>query len=74
MYHLLFDEIQKLDCLEAVLNGYLRKDNMDVMEFFLSRRRFTSDMKQGIILPAFPHNNSKSKTLKNRLMDLEETI
>src|SRR5574344_1684202 len=24
------DEIQMLDCFEAVLNGYLRKDNMDV--------------------------------------------
>ena len=30
MYYLLFDEIQMLDCFEAVLNGYLRKDNMDV--------------------------------------------
>ena len=30
MYYLLLDEIQILDCFEAVLNGYLRKDNMDV--------------------------------------------
>ena len=30
MYCLLLDEIQMLDCFEAVLNGYLRKDNMDV--------------------------------------------
>ena len=30
MYYLLLDEIQMLDCFEAVLNGYLRKDNMDV--------------------------------------------
>lgn len=29
-YYLLLDEIQMLDCFEAVLNGYLRKDNMDV--------------------------------------------
>ena len=29
-YYLLLDEIQLLDCFEAVLNGYLRKDNMDV--------------------------------------------
>lgn len=28
--YLLLDEIQMLDCFEAVLNGYLRKDNMDV--------------------------------------------
>ena len=30
MYYLLLDEIQMLGCFEAVLNGYLRKDNMDV--------------------------------------------
>ena len=30
MYYLLLDEIQMLDCFEAVLNGCLRKDNMDV--------------------------------------------
>ena len=26
----LLDEVQMLDCFESVLNGYLRKDNMDV--------------------------------------------
>lgn len=30
MYYLLLDEIQMLDCFAAVLNGYLRKENMDV--------------------------------------------
>ena len=30
MYYLLLDEIQMLDCFVAVLNAYLRKDNMDV--------------------------------------------
>ena len=30
MYYLLLDEIQMMDCFEAVLNGYMRKDNMDV--------------------------------------------
>lgn len=30
MYYLLLDEVQLLDCFESVLNGYLRKDNMDV--------------------------------------------
>ena len=30
MYYLLLDEIQTLDCFEAVLNGYLRKENMDI--------------------------------------------
>ena len=30
MYYLLLDVVQMLDCFESVLNGYLRKDNMDV--------------------------------------------
>ena len=30
MYYLLLDEVQMLDCFEAVLNGYLRKENLDV--------------------------------------------
>ena len=30
MYYLLLDEIQMLDCFEAVLNGYLRKENRDI--------------------------------------------
>ena len=30
MYYLLLDEVQLLDCFESVLNGYLRKDNIDV--------------------------------------------
>lgn len=30
IYYLLLDEVQMLDCFEAVLNGYLRKSNIDV--------------------------------------------
>lgn len=30
MYYILLDEVQLLDCFETVLNGYLRKDNMDI--------------------------------------------
>ena len=30
MYYLLLDEVQLMDCFESVLNGYLRKGNMDV--------------------------------------------
>lgn len=30
MYYLLLDEVQMLDCFESVLNGYLRRENMDV--------------------------------------------
>ncbi len=29
-YYLLLDEIQLLDCFEAVLNGYLRQENIDI--------------------------------------------
>lgn len=29
-YYLLLDEVQLMDCFEAVLNGYLRKSNLDV--------------------------------------------
>ena len=31
MYYLLLDEVQMMDSFEAVLNGYLRKDNIDVL-------------------------------------------
>ncbi len=30
MYYLLLDEIQMMDCFEAVLNGYLRRENLDI--------------------------------------------
>lgn len=30
MYYLLLDEVQLMDSFEAVLNGYLRKDNIDI--------------------------------------------
>lgn len=30
IYYLLLDEVQMLDCFESVLNGYLRKENLDV--------------------------------------------
>ena len=30
IYYLLLDEIQMMDCFETVLNGYLRRDNMDI--------------------------------------------
>lgn len=30
MYYLLLDEVQMMDCFESVLNGYLRKENLDV--------------------------------------------
>ena len=30
IYYLLLDDVQMLDCFEAVLNGYLRKENIDI--------------------------------------------
>ena len=30
MYYLLLDEVQNLDCFETILNGYLRKTNLDI--------------------------------------------
>ena len=44
MYYLLLDEIQMLDCFEAVLNGYLRKDNMDVYVTGSNARLLSKDI------------------------------
>lgn len=44
MYYLLLDEIQLLDCFETVLNGYLRKDNMDVFVTGSNARLLSKDI------------------------------
>ena len=44
MYYLLLDEIQMLDCFEAVLNGYLRKENMDVYVTGSNARLLSKDI------------------------------
>ena len=44
MYYLLLDEIQMLDCFEAVLNSYLRKDNMDVFVTGSNAKRLSKDI------------------------------
>ena len=44
MYYLLLDEVQLLDCFEAVLNGYLRKDNMDIYVTGSNARFLSSDI------------------------------
>lgn len=44
MYYLLLDEIQMLDCFEAVLNGYLRKENMDVFVTGSNARLLSKDI------------------------------
>lgn len=44
MYYLLLDEVQLLDCFESVLNGYLRKDNMDVYVTGSNAKFLSSDI------------------------------
>ncbi len=43
MYYLL-DEVQMLDCFETVLNGYLRKENMDVYVTGSNAKFLSSDI------------------------------
>lgn len=43
-YYLLLDEIQLLDCFESVLNGYLRKDNMDIYVTGSNAKLLSSDI------------------------------
>lgn len=43
-YYLLLDEVQMLDCFEAVLNGYLCKDNMDVYVTGSNAKFLSSDI------------------------------
>ena len=44
MYYLLLDEVQNLDCFEAVLNGYLRKKNLDVYVTGSNSKFLSSDV------------------------------
>ncbi len=44
MYYLLLDEVQLLDCFESVLNGYLRKDYMDVYVTGSNAKFLSSDI------------------------------
>ncbi|MBR6426851.1 MAG: ATP-binding protein [Clostridia bacterium] len=43
-YYLLLDEVQMMDSFETVLNGYLRKDNMDVFVTGSNARFLSSDI------------------------------
>ncbi len=43
-YYLLLDEVQMLDSFEAVLNGYLRRDNMDVFVTGSNAKFLSSDI------------------------------
>ncbi len=44
MYYLLLDEVQNLDCFETVLNGYLRKKNMDIYVTGSNSKFLSSDV------------------------------
>lgn len=44
MYYLLLDEVQMMESFEAVLNGYLRKDNMDVFVTGSNAKFLSSDI------------------------------
>ncbi len=58
-YYLLLDEVQLLDCFESVLNGYLRKENMEVYVTgsnakFLSRDIITEFAGRGDEIHMYP--------------------
>ena len=44
MYYLLLDEVQNLDCFEAVLNSYLRKNNLDIYVTGSNSKFLSSDI------------------------------
>ena len=44
MYYLLLDEVQEMDAFETVLNGYLRRDNMDIYVTGSNAKFLSSDI------------------------------
>lgn len=68
MYYLLLDEVQLLDCFETVLNGYLRKNNMDVYVTgsnakFLSKDIITEFAGRGDEIHMYPLSFSEFMTV-----------
>lgn len=68
MHYLLLDEVQMMDSFEAVLNGYLRKDNMDVFVTgsnakFLSRDIITEFAGRGDEIHMYPLSFSEFMTV-----------
>ncbi len=79
MYYLLLDEVQMLDCFESVLNGYLRKDNMDVFVTgsnakFLSKDIATEFAGRGDEIHMYPLSFAEFMTVYNgdKYMGLSE--
>ena len=68
MYYLLLDEVQMMDAFETVLNGYLRKENMDVFVTgsnakFLSRDIITEFAGRGDEIHMYPLSFSEFMTV-----------
>ena len=68
MYYLLLDEVQMLDCFETVLNGYLRRKNMDVYVTgsnakFLSKDIITEFAGRGDEIHMYPLSFSEFMTV-----------
>ncbi|MBO7407489.1 MAG: ATP-binding protein [Clostridia bacterium] len=68
MHYLLLDEVQMMDAFESVLNGYLRKDNLDVFVTgsnarFLSRDIITEFAGRGDEIHMYPLSFSEYMTV-----------
>ena len=68
MHYLLLDEVQMMDAFETVLNGYLRKDNVDVFVTgsnakFLSRDIITEFAGRGDEIHMYPLSFSEFMTV-----------
>lgn len=68
MYYLLLDEVQLLDCFETVLNGYLRKSNVDIYVTgsnakFLSKDIITEFAGRGDEIHMYPLSFSEFMTV-----------
>lgn len=79
MYYLLLDEVQMMDCFESVLNGYLRKDHMDVFVTgsnakFLSKDIITEFAGRGDEIHMYPLSFAEFMTVYHgdRYMGLSE--
>lgn len=69
-YYLLLDEVQMLDCFEAVLNGYLRNEKLDVYVTgsnakFLSKDIITEFAGRGDEIHMYPLSFSEFMTVFN---------
>jgi uncharacterized protein len=79
MYYLLLDEVQMLDCFEAVLNGYLRKENMDIFVTGSNAKLLSKDIAtefagRGDEVPMYPLSFAEFMTVYNgdKYMGLSE--